>query len=139
MRATPSSAVRQAQLVDLHVGQQIRHRRTVAKLSQTMVGEHLGVSFQQVQKYERGTNRVGAGRLYQLGELLNVSVSVFFDGLNGKLKGTVDHDESEMDALMEFATSREGLALYRAYLAAPSPATRKLALDVLRLGSEQGR
>lgn len=131
-----SPQVQEAHLIDVHVGQQVRQRRTLARISQTMIGERLGVSFQQVQKYENGANRISAGRLYQLGDLLNVSVSVFFDGLDTKRSAAAATDD-ELAAILEFATSPEGLGLCRAYLAAPTPAARKLAIDVLRLGAER--
>lgn len=67
--------------VDAHVGQRIRMRRTLLGLSQSQLGEALGLTFQQVQKYERGANRIGASRLYAIAELLGVEVSYFFDDL----------------------------------------------------------
>lgn len=120
----------------MHVGQQVRQRRTLAKISQTMMGERLGVSFQQVQKYESGANRISAGRLYQLGSLFKVNVSVFFDGVEWK-RSTAAPADDDLAATLEFATSREGLRLCRAYLAAPTPAARKLAINVLQLGTER--
>ena len=65
-----------------HVGQQIRARRVMAGLSQTALGDALGVSFQQIQKYEKGSNRVGSSNLYAIAQALDVPIAAFFDGLD---------------------------------------------------------
>ena len=70
--------------VDLVVGQRVRQRRQLLGLSQTKLADALNVTFQQVQKYERGSNRVGAGRLYQLSRVLDVPVNYFFDTIEGE-------------------------------------------------------
>ncbi len=67
--------------VDVYVGRRLRLRRTLLGLSQTAVAKQLGLSFQQLQKYENGTNRIGAGRLHDLAEILKVPVSFFYDGV----------------------------------------------------------
>lgn len=69
--------------VDAHVGQRTRHLRETLGISQGTLGRHLGLTFSQVQKYEKGTNRIGAGRLYQIAEFLDVPVQYFFEGLEG--------------------------------------------------------
>lgn len=69
--------------IDVHVGERIRLRRSLVGLSQMQLAEKLSLSFQQVQKYENGSNRVGAGRLHQIAEILEVPVSFFFDGTAG--------------------------------------------------------
>ncbi|HEY1546070.1 MAG TPA: helix-turn-helix transcriptional regulator [Xanthobacteraceae bacterium] len=71
---------KRAQKIDRVIGRNIRIHRLAKKMSQTELGEHLGVSFQQVQKYENGTNRVGSGRLYQIAAILSVHVSTLFRG-----------------------------------------------------------
>lgn len=68
--------------VDIHVGRRVRLRRTLLGMSQEKLGEMLGVTFQQVQKYERGANRIGSSRLYEIGQVLHVPVSFFFDDLD---------------------------------------------------------
>ena len=65
--------------VDIHVGKRVRVRRTLLGLSQTMLGESLGITFQQLQKNEKGTNRIGSSRLYELSQTLDVPVQFFFD------------------------------------------------------------
>ncbi len=69
--------------VDLHVGMRLRLRRRELKVTQTELAEHLGISFQQVQKYERGMNRLSASRLYEIAGVLRVGVEYFFEGLEG--------------------------------------------------------
>lgn len=69
---------------DKHVGDKIRNARKLAKLTQTQLGEKLGISFQQVQKYEKGTNRVGSSRLWDISEILDIPVAAFFEGLPGQ-------------------------------------------------------
>lgn len=78
-----------AETIDAHVGKRIRLRRTLLGLSQEKLGEALGVTFQQIQKYERGTNRVGASRLYDIATALDVPISFFFDDMLGAAKPTV--------------------------------------------------
>ena len=69
--------------VDKHVGERVRLRRIMLKMSQTELGNKIGVTFQQLQKYEKGANRIGASRLYQLAQILNVPPGFFFEGLPG--------------------------------------------------------
>jgi transcriptional regulator with XRE-family HTH domain len=76
-RLTPAEAI------DVHVGRRLRARRVEIGLSQASLGRHLGLTFSQVQKYEKGSNRIGAGRLYHIASLLRVPVQYFFDGLEG--------------------------------------------------------
>ncbi len=70
--------------IDVHVGARVRLRRNLLGMSQTQLGESLGLTFQQIQKYERGVNRVSASRLYQMSHILDVPVSFFFDGRDGE-------------------------------------------------------
>src|ERR1700745_3256386 len=103
-------------LTDQHVGSRVRMRRVMLKLSQTDLADGLGVSFQQVQKYEKGTNRIGASRLQQISEILQVPVSFFFegaphigappDGMKGVPSPTYVSD---------FLATSEGLALTKAF------------------------
>ena len=72
----------------MHIGGRMRLRRTMLGLSQESLGDSLGLTFQQVQKYERGANRIGAGRLLQLANVLGVSISYFYDELETNLLGT---------------------------------------------------
>ena len=89
---------KQAQDIDKVIGRNIRIHRLARKMSQTELGTHLGVSFQQVQKYEKGTNRVGSGRLYQIAAILGAHVGAFFKG--GEGNGN-DVDPGLVDLLAE--------------------------------------
>jgi transcriptional regulator with XRE-family HTH domain len=100
--------------VDKHVGQRLRDRRNEMEISQTAVGDALGVTFQQIQKYETGFNRVSSSRLHQLAAILGVDVSYFFDGAPGRrvLKST----GSDTDHIAEFTASADGKRLMKAFM-----------------------
>jgi transcriptional regulator with XRE-family HTH domain len=120
--------------IDAHVGGQVRRRRFLAGITQEDVGKVLGVSFQQIQKYENGANRISAGRLYVLASLFNVSVNDFFAGLDPICQA--DHPvDNELRRVEKFAASREGMNLNLAYLDAPNARVRKLVIEVLQLSA----
>lgn len=91
--------------VDIHVGKRIKEIRTVRGLTQSNVADHLGISFQQLQKYETGANRVSASRMFELSKLLNITPSFFFEGLEGQ-----DYDTMPP---MDMETARIASALSR--------------------------
>jgi transcriptional regulator with XRE-family HTH domain len=95
---------------DIDVGRRIRARRLERGMSQSELGSKLGVTFQQIQKYEKGVNRVGAGRLYQIAEVLSIPVSFFFDGNEGG-KGK----ENSIDAGFRFLETAGAIRIVRAY------------------------
>jgi transcriptional regulator with XRE-family HTH domain len=105
--------------VDTHIGQKVRARRTLLGLSQTDLAHAAGISFQQVQKYENGTNRVGASRLQQFSEALGVPPSYFFEGgpSVGKKQPAPQEGELSEGAIVSFLGTREGAALVRAFMA----------------------
>jgi transcriptional regulator with XRE-family HTH domain len=107
---------------DKEVGRRIRARRLVCGMSQTALGEQLGVTFQQVQKYEKGTNRVGAGRLRRIAEALEVPVSFFFDDASAGR-------ESEGTA-MEFLDTAQAVRLMRAYSRIGSPDVQRALVEL---------
>ncbi len=92
--------------IDVHVGTRVRMRRTLLGMTQTQLGERVGVTFQQLQKYESGANRVSASRLFQISRILEVPVAYFFEGLD---EGTPAWSPDDMVA------KRETLELVRAY------------------------
>jgi len=110
---------RRTTAVDTHVGQKIRARRTLLGLSQTELADTAGITFQQVQKYEKGANRVGAGRLQQFSEALGVPPSYFFEGLPSAGKKIRAPEEGELPegSIVSFLGTREGAALVRGFLA----------------------
>jgi len=99
--------------IDRHVGARIRMQRMVRGLSQTELGKAVGVTFQQVQKYEKGVNRVGASRLQQIANVLKVKPDFFFEEASAKAVGNSGSRET---AIIEgFISSRDGIALSKAF------------------------
>lgn len=105
----------QDQFVDIHVGQRIRLRRKSIKVSQEALGEILGITYQQVQKYERATNRVSASKLLAIGRALGVPVGYFFEGLEPETDGASTPVE-ELSITQRLLGEKGGLELARAYL-----------------------
>jgi len=105
---------------DRHVGMRIRMRRTVLGMSQERLGELLGITYQQVQKYEKGANRVGTGRLIDIAKALSVPVTYFFEGYANVASG----DDIEGD-LSQMMATREGYALARAFAQMTDPTIRQ--------------
>ncbi len=114
--------------VDLHVGQRIRQRRCMAGLTQQQLGESVGIRFQQIQKYETGTNRISASRIWDIAAAMEVPVSFFFEGLDGQAPDTGE-------ARSDIFTDKETLDLVRAYYAIPENQRRRL-FDLARVLSE---
>ena len=101
---------------DKHVGARVRMRRMMLSMSQEKLGEALGLTFQQVQKYEKGTNRVGASRIQQISEILQVPVSFLFDGGPSGIASAGSFSEGTSPAYVsDFLATSEGLALTRAF------------------------
>ena len=124
--------------IDVHVGSRVRLRRTLLGMSQEKLGEAIGLTFQQVQKYERGANRIGASRLYDLSRVLDVPVSFFFDDIkpgtvaaaDGGASGSSESADArhEPDPMMR----RETLELVRAYYRIPDPQVRRRLFDLTK-------
>lgn len=134
-------------VVDAHVGSRIRLRRTLIGFSQEKLANALGLTFQQVQKYERGTNRVGASRLFHISRILDVPISYFFDELSDDLltpapAGTAQPNYGFAERQHPFnedqqPLSREALDLVRAYYRISDPAVRIRMLDLIKsLGTQ---
>ncbi len=118
--------------VDEHVGDKIRVRRTLMGMGQVKLGEVSGLSFQQIQKYEKGANRVSASRLVQFAKILNVPASYFFDNVPADAAAHAHRLSDDGKAVpADMPTSRESLKLIRAYYALPSPALRKIVLGLI--------
>ncbi|MEP7453185.1 helix-turn-helix domain-containing protein [Phyllobacterium sp. SB3] len=124
--------------VDIHVGARIRLRRNMIGLSQEKLGESLGITFQQIQKYEKGMNRVGASRLQAIANILNVPVTFFFDDMPGQVDKPRGFDEeSETTYVVGFLNSSEGIQLARAFAKIGDAKIRRKVLDLVRtLGQE---
>lgn len=119
--------------VDVHVGSRVRLRRTLLGMSQEKLGAALGLTFQQIQKYERGTNRIGSSRLYQLSRVLDVPVSFFFDDMPGAASGRPGFAESAQASFdQDHLSKRETLELVRAYYRIAEPAVRARLFDLVK-------
>jgi transcriptional regulator with XRE-family HTH domain len=126
--------------IDVHVGSRIRLRRTLMGMSQERLGEAIGLTFQQVQKYERGVNRVGASRLYDLSRVLDVPISFFFDDMPDTLGG--GQGSTGVSGWAERGDSfgggddplakRETIELVRAYYRITEPAVRKRVFELIK-------
>ncbi len=123
--------------IDVHVGSRVRLRRTLLGMSQEKLGEAIGLTFQQVQKYERGANRIGASRLYDLSRVLDVPVSFFFDDMpdqiqqqSPRLIAGVAEEPAEFEA--DPLSKRETLELVRAYYRIADPGVRKRVFELAK-------
>jgi transcriptional regulator with XRE-family HTH domain len=127
--------------VDAHVGSRVRLRRMLLGMSQERLGESMGLTFQQVQKYEKGVNRIGASRLFQISKILDVPVQFFFEeapytGDGNAARGIAEPDSEAF--ILEFLNSREGLELNRAFVKIGDPKVRKSVVDLVRALSGTG-
>lgn len=99
--------------IDKHVGSRVRMRRMILSMSQEKLGDALGLTFQQVQKYEKGTNRIGASRLQHISQIMQVPVAFFFEGAPGQQK--VDGIAPSPAYVSDFLATSDGLALTKAF------------------------
>jgi transcriptional regulator with XRE-family HTH domain len=101
--------------VDKHVGSRVRMRRLMLEMSQIQLADGLGLTFQQVQKYEKGANRISASRLQQISQILRVPVPFFFEGVPGQVAATVEIAESD-SYVNDFLATWDGMALVKAFM-----------------------
>ncbi len=124
--------------IDIHVGARVRVCRKLLGMSQTKLGKAIGITFQQIQKYERGANRIGASRLFNLSQVLDVPISFFFEDLSPAVAGggkrrTRGLSETPAAVLEPDSLSkRETVELIRAYYRVTDPKLRKRVLDLLQ-------
>lgn len=124
--------------VDVHVGKRLRLQRTILGMSQESIGTAIGVTFQQVQKYERGVNRMGSSRLYEFSRILGVPVSFFFEDFEteqgnpgGAMPGMAESSMPDFEH-EEQMTSRETMEMMRAYYRISSPKVRKGVFELIK-------
>jgi transcriptional regulator with XRE-family HTH domain len=126
----------EAHPVDIHVGKKLRSRRTILGKSQEEIGTAVGITFQQIQKYERGLNRIGSSRLYEFSTLLGVGVSYFFEGIDSERKGLdlglAGFAENTLPFEHEGMENKEVLSLVRAYYGISNPQVRKKFLSLIK-------
>jgi transcriptional regulator with XRE-family HTH domain len=116
--------------IDIHVGSRLRMRRMMLGMSQEKLGEAFGLTFQQVQKYEKGANRMGASRLQQAAQILGVSVPFFFEGAPG---GHIEGGDTLSPAYIDdFVSSEDGLRLIKAFVRIARPAVRYRIVNVVQ-------
>lgn len=122
--------------IDVHVGSRLRTRRIIVGMSQEKLGDQLGLTFQQVQKYEKGLNRIGASRLYAISRILGTSIQYFFEDLPSDIKDggdpttkPVTEEESQMT---RFVNSPEGVQLNLAFSRIQDSATRRRLTELVR-------
>jgi transcriptional regulator with XRE-family HTH domain len=125
--------VKTANAIDSYVGARIRMRRQLLGMSQERLGEQIGVTFQQVQKYEKGINRIGASRLQRIAEVLQTSPSFFFEQENSEPLTLQGLDLSaNMDPVAEFLRTKEGLVLNRAFLKIADSIIRETVIALVK-------
>ena len=123
---------KQTNPIDIQVGNRVRIRRMLIGMSQERLGDLLGLTFQQVQKYENGVNRIGAGRLYEVSRILNVPVDFFYEGV-----ASSGPEGESAPPVMEFVSSGEGLQLALAFMKIKDARVRKRMLDLVKSLAEE--
>jgi transcriptional regulator with XRE-family HTH domain len=119
--------------IDIHVGSRVRMRRMMLGMSQEKLGESLGITFQQIQKYEKGTNRIGASRLQHIATVLSVPVSFFFEDAPGSPQEAAGMAESRPATYYtEFLSTSEGIQLNKAFVRIKDAKLRRRIIDMIR-------
>ncbi|MBN9023793.1 MAG: helix-turn-helix transcriptional regulator [Rhizobiales bacterium] len=122
--------------IDIHVGSRVRLRRMMLGMSQEKLGENLGITFQQIQKYEKGTNRIGASRLQHIARVLTVPVSFFFEDAPGAapaepgVAGMAERPSASY--VVDFLSSSEGVQLNKAFIRIKDPKIRRKVIELVR-------
>jgi transcriptional regulator with XRE-family HTH domain len=122
--------VKSPNATDKHVGARVRMRRLMLGMSQTKLGEAVGLTFQQIHKYEKGTNRIGGSRLQQFAHILHVPVPFFFEGLP-QVSESSDEGAASPAYVDDFLASSEGLSLTRSFMAIDNPKLRRCIVDLV--------
>ena len=125
--------------VDLHVGQRLRERRMLLGISQLQLAQMLGLSYQQIQKYERGHNRVSASRLAQFADILGVHAAYFFDGMPKGLSGVggeAENPDVAADLSNELGLTRQAASILREFLAIKDPELRQAMRRLMKFSAQ---
>jgi len=130
MTKTKSKSAKSANSIDAYVGSKVRLRRKMLGMSQEKLGEQLGITFQQVQKYEKGSNRIGASRLQTISQILEVPIGYFFPQEPAVVGGMAESPQS--DYISDFMMSSEGIELNRAFAQIKDPKLRRKVIDLVR-------
>ncbi|WOS65080.1 helix-turn-helix domain-containing protein [Sinorhizobium fredii] len=124
--------------IDTFVGSRVRMRRLMVGMSQEKLADGLGITFQQVQKYEKGTNRIGASRLQAIADILGVHPSFFFHQDENAQSRETAADVHESHEISSFVASKEGIALNRAFLKIADPVLRKKIIALVAAMAQSG-
>ena len=130
--------------IDVHVGNRVRLRRSILGMSQNELGAYLGLTFQQIQKYEKGVNRIGSSRIFEISRILKVPIQFLFDdfeGLNGAELGVTETNaaaDQESSALIELLKTPEGVQLCRYFADIKDPKVRRRVLELVKTLSGDG-
>lgn len=119
--------------IDCHVGSRVRMQRMLAGISQERLGVALGVTFQQVQKYEKGTNRISASRLQQIADLLKVEVGFFFQGAARPVRALEESSNANAEAVLEFSMTSQGVQLNKAFAKIKDQNVRRRFVDLAEI------
>ncbi len=127
---------RRANPIDKHVGERVRMRRMLLGMSQERLGEQLGLTFQQVQKYEKGVNRIGASRLFDLAQVLGVPIQFFYESMPAAVSGHLSApgfaDKPGDTYVADFLSSRDSVELNKAFARIADPRIRRSIVDMVR-------
>lgn len=120
--------------IDVHVGSKVRLKRTMLGMSQEKLGDSLGITFQQVQKYEKGTNRISASRLFQLASILKAPIEFFYDGVSDNRADAIAGfaEDGSADYAMDLMNDPESVQLHRAFSSVKDPKVRKRIIDLVK-------
>lgn len=134
--SAPMANKKQPNPIDIHVGSRVRLRRMMLGMSQEKLGESLGITFQQIQKYEKGTNRIGASRLQHIARVLTVPVSFFFEdapgGVAAEAGGNGMAEQPSASYVVDFLSSSEGIQLNKAFIRIKDAKLRRKVIELVR-------
>ncbi len=130
MTKKTTTSAKRPNTTDAYVGSRVRMRRKMLGMSQEKLGEELGITFQQVQKYEKGANRIGASRLQAISQILEMPISYFFPQEPVAAGGMAESAQS--DYVSDFMMSSEGIELNRAFAQIKDPKLRRKVIDLVR-------
>jgi transcriptional regulator with XRE-family HTH domain len=133
-----TATTKQPNAIDIHVGSRVRLRRMILRVSQEKLGDSLGITFQQIQKYEKGTNRISASRLQHIARVLEAPISFFFDDSPGDSaeQSTAAAEPRSARSVVDFLSSSEGLQLNRAFVRIEQSKIRRKIVDLVRALSD---
>ena len=122
--------------VDVHVGGRVRMRRMLLGMSQDKLGDALGLTFQQIQKYEKGVNRIGASRIFEIAQILDVPIQYFYEDFNSRSARALGFAEGDEDSFMQLLQTPEGVQLCRHFAEIKDAKVRKRVLELVKTLSQ---